>query len=135
MAQAASQAAQIAQAALEGKHVLLRGLEQQNLEAHQQLESELTQLQQAKRSAKAAQTSAQQAINHVNVLQAALNNAQTASEHAQQSANEAAAELASQTSMVGSAKKKVEEIEEQLHRARLDYEATKESAENAQQVK
>lgn len=36
--------------------------------------------------------------------------------------------------MVGSAKKKVEEIEEQLHRARVDYEATKDSADKAQQV-
>lgn len=76
LAQAAQQAAQVAQAALAGKQVLYQGLEQQNLEAHQALESEIKQLQQAKRSAKSAQLAAQQAINHVNVLTSALNNAQ-----------------------------------------------------------
>lgn len=97
---------------------MLQGLEQQNIEGRQALEGELAQLQQAKRSAKAAQQSAAQSLNHVSVLQAALNNAQTASEHAQQSATEAAAELASQTAMVGTAKNRVETIEEQLHSAR-----------------
>lgn len=52
------------------------------------------------------------------MLTAALNNAQSSAEHSQQSANEAAHELASQQSMVGSAKQKVELIEEQLHAAR-----------------
>lgn len=52
------------------------------------------------------------------VLTAALNNAQTAAEHSQQSAQEAAGELASQQSMVGQAKQRVELIEEQLHAAR-----------------
>lgn len=134
MAQHAYQASATAQAALAGKQVLLEGLEQQNLEAHQALEREIQQLQQAKRSAKASKQSAEQALNHVAVLTSALNNAQIASEHAQQSATEAAAELASQTSMVGSAKKKVEELEEHLHRARIDFEATKSAAEKAQQV-
>lgn len=132
LAQHAVQASQVAQAALAGKQVLLQGLEQQTLEAHQSLESEIKQLQQAKRAAKSAQIAAQQALNHVNILQNALNNAHQASEHAQQSANEAAAELASQTAMVGSAKKKLEEIEEHLARAKVDYEATKSAAENAQ---
>lgn len=54
----------------------------------------------------------------VPVLTAALNNAQTATEHAQQSAQEAAQELASQQSMVGAAKQRVELVEEQLHAAR-----------------
>lgn len=76
LAQAASQAAATAQAALAGKQVLLQGLEQQSLEAHQALESEIQQLHQAKKAAKAAQHSAQQALNHVQVLTAALNNAQ-----------------------------------------------------------
>lgn len=96
LAQAASQAAATAQAALAGKQVLLQGLEQQSIDAHQALDGEIQQLQQAKRSAKAAQQSAQQALNHVAVLTAALNNAQSSSEHAQQAATEAAAELASQ---------------------------------------
>lgn len=52
------------------------------------------------------------------VLTAALNNAQSTAEHAQQSAQEAAGELASQQAMVGSAKQRVELIEEQLHAAR-----------------
>lgn len=52
------------------------------------------------------------------VLTAALNNAQTAAEHAQQSAQEAAHELASQQAMVGSAKQRVELVDEQLHSAR-----------------
>lgn len=76
LAQAAAQAAATAQAALAGKQVLLQGLEQQSLEAHQALESEIQQLHQAKKAAKAAQYSAQQALNHVQVLTAALNNAQ-----------------------------------------------------------
>lgn len=42
-------------AALQGKQVLLAKIEQENLDAHQALESELQQLRQAKRSAKAAQ--------------------------------------------------------------------------------
>lgn len=56
---------------------------------------------------------------------------QVASEHAQQSASEAAAELASQTQMVGAAKARVESIEEQLNAARVDFEATQEAAHKA----
>lgn len=112
---------------------MLQGLEQQSIDAHQALDGEIQQLQQAKRSAKAAQQSAQQALNHVAVLTAALNNAQSSSEHAQQAATEAAAELASQTSMVGLAKARVEAIEEQLHSARIDFEATQHAAAKAAQ--
>lgn len=101
-----------------GKQVLLQGLEQQSIDARQALEGEILQLQQAKRSAKAAQQAAQQAMNHVQVLTAALNHAQATSEHTQQSATEAAAELASQTSMVGTAKARLDQLEEQLHSAR-----------------
>ncbi|XP_031632705.1 uncharacterized protein LOC116346669 [Contarinia nasturtii] len=131
LAQAASQAAATAQAALAGKQVLLQGLEQQSIEARQALESEIAQLQQAKRSAKAAAQAAQQALNHIQVLTAALNNAQTSAEHAQQSAQEAAGELASQQSMVGAAKQRVELVEEQLHAARIDFEATQHAATSA----
>ncbi|XP_059610288.1 uncharacterized protein LOC132257415 [Phlebotomus argentipes] len=131
LAQQAVQASATAQAALAGKQVLLQGLEQQSLEAHQALDSEIQQLQQAKRSAKAAQQAAQQALNHVAVLTAALNNAQTTSDHTQQSASEAAAELASQTAMVGAAKQRLETIEEQLHAARIDFEATQAAASKA----
>lgn len=55
LANLALQASATAAAALQGKQVLLAKIEQENLEAHQALESELTQLRQAKRSAKAAQ--------------------------------------------------------------------------------
>lgn len=65
------------------------------------------------------------------VLTAALNNAQSTSEQTQSAASEAAAELASQTSMVGTAKSKLDHLQEQLHSARLDFEATREAAENA----
>lgn len=58
----------VEQAALAGKQVLLHGLEQQSIDARQALDSEIQQLQQAKRSAKAASQSAQQAINHVNIF-------------------------------------------------------------------
>lgn len=44
----------------QGKQVLLSKIEQENLDAHQQLEVELQQLKQAKRSAKAAQQVRQQ---------------------------------------------------------------------------
>jgi Protein of unknown function (DUF745) len=70
-------------------------------------------------------------MNHVQVLTSALNNAKIASEHSQQSASEAAAELASQTAMVGQAKAKVEAVTEQLNAARIDFEATQESAHKA----
>lgn len=56
------------QAALAGKQVLFQGLEQQSVEARQALESEIQQLQQAKRSAKAAQQAASQALNHVRLF-------------------------------------------------------------------
>lgn len=65
------------------------------------------------------------------MLTAALNNAQSTSEQTQSAASEAAAELASQTSMVGTAKSKLEHLQEQLHNARIDFEATREAAEHA----
>ncbi|XP_067648061.1 myosin-2 heavy chain [Eurosta solidaginis] len=133
LAQAAAQAAGTAVAVLKGKEVLLRRLEEQNVEEHKALEGELAQLHQAKRSAKTAQYAAQQAINHVSVLTAALNNAQSASELTQRAASEAAAELASQIDMVAQAKSKLEQIESQLYTARLDYEETKKAAEKATQ--
>uniref|UniRef100_A0A1I8NNW0 Uncharacterized protein n=1 Tax=Stomoxys calcitrans TaxID=35570 RepID=A0A1I8NNW0_STOCA len=133
LAQAAVQAAGTAVAVLKGKEVLLHRLEEQSAESHKVMQSELTQLQQAKRSAKAAQYSAQQALQHVSVLTAALNNAQAASELAQKSASEAAAELASQIDMVAQAKAKLEQVESQLYTARLDYEETKDAAEKATQ--
>lgn len=55
LANLALQASATAMAALQGKQVLLAKIEQENLDAHQQLEVELQQLRQAKRSAKAAQ--------------------------------------------------------------------------------
>ncbi|KAH8417658.1 hypothetical protein KR222_003639, partial [Zaprionus bogoriensis] len=131
LAQAAAQAAGTAVAVLKGKEVLLRRLEEQSVEAHKAVDSELTQLQQAKRSAKAAQYAAQQAINHVSVLTAALNNAQSASELAQKAAAEAAAELSSQIDMVAQAKGKLEQTESHAYAARLDYEETREAAEKA----
>ncbi|KAI8129231.1 hypothetical protein CVS40_1360 [Lucilia cuprina] len=131
LAQAATQAAGTAVAVLKGKEVLLQRLEEQNVEAHKVMQGELQQLQQAKRSAKAAQFAAQQALNHVSILTAALNNAQSASELAQKSASEAAAELASQIDMVAQAKTKLEQIDTQLYAARLDYEETKDAAEKA----
>ncbi|XP_036342055.1 uncharacterized protein LOC118751353 [Rhagoletis pomonella] len=131
LAQAAAQAAGTAVAVLKGKEVLLRRLEEQNIDEHKSLEGEITQLQQAKRSAKTAQYAAQQSINHVSVLTAALNNAQSASELTQRAASEAAAELASQIDMVSQAKAKLEQVESQLYTARLDYEETKEAAEKA----
>ncbi|XP_017873096.1 PREDICTED: uncharacterized protein LOC108620698 [Drosophila arizonae] len=131
LAQAAAQAAGTAVAVLKGKEVLLHRLEEQSVEAHKSVERELTQLQQAKRSAKAAQYAAQQAINHVSVLTAALNNAQAASELAQKAAAEAAAELSSQIDMVAQAKGKLEQTESQAYAARLDYEETREAAEKA----
>ncbi|XP_017008109.2 uncharacterized protein CG45076 [Drosophila takahashii] len=131
LAQAAAQAAGTAVAVLKGKEVLLHRLEDQSVEAHKAMENELTQLQQAKRSAKAAQYAAQQAINHVSVLTAALNNAQSASELAQKAASEAAAELASQIDMVAQAKSKLEHAESHAYAARLDYEETRDAAEKA----
>lgn len=131
LAQTATQAAGTAVAVLKGKEVLLQRLEKESSESHKILQIELQQLQQAKRSAKAAQYAAQQALNHVSVLTAALNNAQSASELAQKSASEVAIELASQINMVAQAKDKLEQIESQLFNARLDYEETKDAAEKA----
>ncbi|EDV90561.1 uncharacterized protein LOC6569805 [Drosophila grimshawi] len=131
LAQAAAQAAGTVVAVLKGKELMMHRFEEQSVEAHKSVEGELTQLQQAKRSAKAAQYAAQQAINHVSVLTAALNNAQSASELAQKAAAEAAAELSSQIDMVAQAKGKLEHIESQAYAARLDYEETREAAEKA----
>lgn len=55
LANLALQASATAAAALQGKQVLLAKIEQENLDAHQSLETEYQQLRQAKRSAKAAQ--------------------------------------------------------------------------------
>lgn len=55
LANLALQASATAMAALQGKQVLLEKIEQESLDSHQQLEIELQQLRQAKRSAKAAQ--------------------------------------------------------------------------------
>lgn len=55
LANLALQASATAAAALQGKQVLLAKIEQENLDAHQSLETELQQLRQSKRSAKAAQ--------------------------------------------------------------------------------
>lgn len=55
LANLALQASATANAALQGKQVLLSKIEQENLDAHQALENELQQLRQAKRSAKASQ--------------------------------------------------------------------------------
>lgn len=55
LANLALQASATAMAALQGKQILLAKIEQENLDAHQQLEVELQQLRQSKRSAKAAQ--------------------------------------------------------------------------------
>ncbi|XP_065354764.1 uncharacterized protein LOC135949206 [Calliphora vicina] len=131
LAQAATQAAGTAVAVLKGKEVFLQRLDEQTAEAHRAMQGELQQLQQAKRSAKAAQYAAQQALNHVSILTAALNNAQSASELSQKAASEAAAELASQIDMVAQAKTKLEQIETQLYTTRLDYEETKDAAEKA----
>lgn len=86
------------------------------------------QLMQAQRSAATAQLSAQQAMHQVNVIQAALNSAQATSEHASQAASEAAGELGAQTAMVGSAKQRLNSINEQLVALRIDFEATQKAA-------
>lgn len=65
LAQSAAQSAATAAAALAGKQIILMGLEQQSYNAHLAVDSEKTQLQQAQRSATAAQNTAQQAMHQV----------------------------------------------------------------------
>lgn len=127
LAQAASQAAATAQAALEGKQVLLQELQHQAGNAQKALSRELEQLQAAKIAAKLAQQTAQAAHNHVSVLTAALNNAKSVAEHADQASQEVSNQLASQSAMVGQAKTRLDQVEEQLKQASIDYEATKEA--------
>ncbi|XP_018328641.1 mediator of RNA polymerase II transcription subunit 15-like isoform X1 [Agrilus planipennis] len=134
LAQAANQASATAQAALAGKQVILQGIEQQLQDAQTALEGEEQQLQQAQRSAAVAQQAAQQAMHHVNVLTAALNAAQATSDQAAQAASEAAGELGAQTAMIGAAKQRVATLAEQLHGARIDYEATLAAAQRALQA-
>lgn len=57
------------------------------------------------------------------IITTALNAAQATSEHASAASSAAAAELAAQTAMVGAAKARLHAIEEQLHHARIDFEA------------
>lgn len=128
LAQAASQAAATAQAALQGKQVLLQELELQAAEAQRALSRELSQLKAAKVATKLAQQTAQAAINHVSVLTAAVNNAKAVAEHAEQTSSEVSNQMATQSSMVGQAKSRLEQLEEQLKQASIDYEATKEAA-------
>lgn len=66
------------------------------------------------------------------MIQAALNAAQATQENAQQAASEAAGELAAQQAMVGSAKQRLNSLSEQLHGARIDFDATQAAALNAQ---
>ncbi|XP_033211137.1 uncharacterized protein LOC117169104 [Belonocnema kinseyi] len=131
LAQSAAQSAATAAAALAGKQIILMGLEQQSYNAHLAVDSEKTQLQQAQRSATAAQNTAQQAMHQVQVITTALNAAQATAEHATQAASEAAAELAAQTTMVGQAKARAHAIDEQLETARVDFEATQAAAQKA----
>ncbi|KAK4871615.1 hypothetical protein RN001_015739 [Aquatica leii] len=132
LAQAANAASATAQAALAGKQIILQGLEQQHRDAIVALQGEKQQLQQAQRAAVAAQQTAQQAQRHVQVLTAALNVAQATSEGAGQAASEAAGELAAQVAMVGAAQQRLEALTEQLHGARIDFEATQAAAQKAQ---
>lgn len=125
------QASATAQAALAGKQVILQGIEQQVRDAKVGLDGENQQLQQAQRSAAAAQQASQQAAQQVNVLQAALNAAQATSDHAAQSAAEAAGELAAQTAMVGAAKQRLQALVEQLRGVRIDFDATQAAAQKA----
>lgn len=127
LAQAATQAAATAQAALQGKQVLLQELELQAAEAQRALSRELSQLKAAKVATKLAQQTAQAAINHVSVLTAAVNNAKAVAEHAEQTSHEVANQMATQSSMVGQAKSRLEQLEGQLKQASIDYEATKEA--------
>lgn len=131
LAQSAAQASATAQAALAGKQILLQGMEQQFRDAKVALDGERQQLMQAQRAADAAQNSAQQAMHQVNVIQAALNAAQATSDHANQAASEAAGEFAAQRAMVGAAKQRVNQIQEQLVGIRIDFEATQEAANKA----
>ncbi|KAF5296884.1 hypothetical protein FQR65_LT10150 [Abscondita terminalis] len=132
LAQAANAASATAQAALAGKQIILQGLEQQHRDAIVALQGEKQQLQQAQRAAVAAQQTAQQAQRHVEVLTAALNVAQATSDGAGQAASEAAGELAAQVAMVGAAQQRLDALAEQLHGARVDFEATQNAAQKAQ---
>ncbi|XP_005182676.1 uncharacterized protein LOC101891815 [Musca domestica] len=128
LAQAATQAAATAQAALEGKQILLHELQQQAGMAQQALSRELEQLKLAQTTAQLAQQTARAARNQISVLTGALNNAKAVADHADQAAQEVANQLASQSTMVGQAKTRLEQVEEQLKQATVDYEATKEAA-------
>lgn len=60
-----------------------------------------------------------------------MNSAQATLDHANQAATEAAGELASQTAMVGTAQQRLDALQDQLHRAQVDFEATQAAAQNA----
>ncbi|KAJ8980691.1 hypothetical protein NQ317_010593 [Molorchus minor] len=132
LAQSAAAASATAQAALAGKQILLQGLEQQYRDAQQALMSERQQLMQAQRAADSTQRASAEANQHVNVLQNTLNAAQAAAQTVTQAANEAAGELAAQQAMVGSAMDRLEQIGKQLAAVRIDFEATRTAAQQAQ---
>lgn len=131
LAHSAIQAAATAHAALAGKEVLFKNLQSQTDKAHHILEAEISQLELAKKAASNAEESAQHAKNHISVLTAALNSAKLVSEQTKKAADEAAAELASQSAMIGESKSTLKALENQLHAARIDYEGTKQAAEKA----
>lgn len=126
------QAAATAQAALIGKQILVQKLERDVNEAHQQLQGELHQLEQAERSASASQQALEQAQRQVNALNSALNTAQGAGSHAQQAAEEALAELGSQEAMVGAAKQRLASLTQELAAAEGDLQATQAAAHQAE---
>nr|CAD7265239.1 unnamed protein product [Timema shepardi] len=128
LAQNAAAAAATAQAALTGKQVIVATLEQQVRDLHAQVESEATQLDQATRSATAAQQSSQKAQHQVRALTAALNSAQANADQAAQAAAEASNELSSQSSMLAQAKQRLFSASEQLGVARADLDATQHAA-------
>ncbi|CAD7093542.1 unnamed protein product [Hermetia illucens] len=131
LAQSAIQSAATAIAALAGKEVLFHSLERQTENARNALNHEISQLQLTKKTAASARHAAQKAAYHVSVLVAALNNAQQASERSEENAKAAAAELASQTTMVGEAKGRLDTITGKLRAAHIDFEATKKAASEA----
>ncbi|XP_014219355.1 KNR4/SMI1 homolog [Copidosoma floridanum] len=116
LGQSAGLSAATAAAAFAGKQIIYRGLQQQAYNAYRALESEKLQLQQAQRAATAAASAVQHIMRQVQVITTALNSAQETSQHA-------SAVAAQATAMVGAAKARFYAIKEQLHLARIDFEA------------
>ncbi|XP_037924413.1 uncharacterized protein LOC119660105 isoform X2 [Hermetia illucens] len=131
IARSSMDAATTAQAVFFGKHILVRSLEKLNHQAYLALTAEMTQLEISKKAASMAMITAQQAAEHVEMLNETLRNAQIYAEKTRKAADYANAEYVVQTKLLDKAKERIKTIEQRLVEARNSLAVTRVAAEKA----